>query len=237
MATACQETILPASVRKCPELKHNHRVAHDGDGGVVLEVFSDAYLDDNTPMRFRRCSGRWRRGNYVSGHVIASRIFDYESPPTSGEIEYMSSFVDGIGETMDAWETARSDWFETRENVRYANERLFEKMRLKEAEKLAEELRTPAEPRHLYLMRHKNGLTKIGVSNNPRAREKTLQAEDPRLRLLFSFNGAADLEYRLHSIFKPVRVRGEWFRLQKHHVRWIRAIALNYSSKDQKEAM
>jgi len=75
--------------------------------------------------------------------------------------------------------------------------------------------------KHVYLMRHTNGLIKIGHAANPRAREKTLQAEDPRLHLIGSFYADAKTEKRLHDIFAELRVRGEWFRLEDRHVDWI----------------
>lgn len=73
----------------------------------------------------------------------------------------------------------------------------------------------------VYLMRHTNGLTKIGRSKKPRAREKTLQAENPRLKMIFHCEADRSVESRLHQIFDSVRVRGKWFDLRPHHVKWI----------------
>lgn len=73
----------------------------------------------------------------------------------------------------------------------------------------------------LYLMRHTNGLTKIGKSVQPKAREKTLQAEDPRLEMILCVEGQGHREKTLHRIFDDLRVRGEWFRLEGRHVDWI----------------
>jgi len=84
-----------------------------------------------------------------------------------------------------------------------------------------------SEPRsktHVYLMKHSNGLTKIGCSSNPKARERTLQAEDPRLEMICCFKAHNHVEKRLHSIFQDLRVRGEWFRLEERHVEWIMLI-------------
>ena len=74
----------------------------------------------------------------------------------------------------------------------------------------------------LYLMRHSNGLTKIGRSVQPKAREKTLQAEDPRLEMILCVDGQGYREKTLHRIFDELRVRGEWFRLEDRHVEWIK---------------
>jgi hypothetical protein len=73
----------------------------------------------------------------------------------------------------------------------------------------------------VYLMQHKNGLVKIGRSTNPRAREKTLQADDPDLELLMYFPAEIRVEKRLHEIFADCRVRGEWFKLEPRHIDWL----------------
>jgi len=75
--------------------------------------------------------------------------------------------------------------------------------------------------KYVYLMKHSNGFVKIGFSTNPRAREKTLQAEDPRIEMLGFFAASNDVERKLHQIFADLRVRGEWFRLEERHVDWI----------------
>lgn len=74
---------------------------------------------------------------------------------------------------------------------------------------------------YVYLIRHRNGLTKIGYSRNPRAREKTLQAEDPRLQMIHCFTGDMELEKKLHKAFSHLRKRGEWFELEQRHIDWI----------------
>jgi len=74
---------------------------------------------------------------------------------------------------------------------------------------------------YIYIMRHTNGLFKIGFSSRPEEREKTLQAEDPRLHMIGFFIGTPATEKRLHQIFADLRVRGEWFRLEDRHVDWI----------------
>jgi hypothetical protein len=79
----------------------------------------------------------------------------------------------------------------------------------------------PQKKRFVYLMRHSNGLIKIGFSSNPRQREVTLQAEDPMLSMIDCFPAGMDVEQRLHQIFADLRVRGEWFRLEDRHVDWI----------------
>jgi hypothetical protein len=68
------------------------------------------------------------------------------------------------------------------------------------------------------------GYYKIGVSVNPRLRERTLLSQAPQILLLdyWASNTAYKHESELHAIFKDVRVRGEWFALDDdaiHHIR------------------
>lgn len=75
--------------------------------------------------------------------------------------------------------------------------------------------------RFVYLFRHNNGLTKIGMSSDPFRREKTLQAEDPRLHMLAYRPGGLEVEGRLHKIMADKRIRGEWFDLSEKDIDWI----------------
>tara|TARA_R100001443_G_scaffold48665_1_gene61053 strand:+ start:8511 stop:9557 length:1047 start_codon:yes stop_codon:yes gene_type:complete len=78
----------------------------------------------------------------------------------------------------------------------------------------------PKPKQKCYIMKDKNtGLYKIGKSNNPKNREKTLQAEKPTIKLIKTFN--KDYELYLHEKYKEQRARGEWFNLSKLQVNYI----------------
>lgn len=72
---------------------------------------------------------------------------------------------------------------------------------------------------HVYLMHDtSNNMYKIGVSNSPVYREKTLQSEKPTIEMLsskpfVSRKMAMTLEKSLHENYKEKRIRGEWFEL------------------------
>ena len=67
---------------------------------------------------------------------------------------------------------------------------------------------------YLYLMKNNlNGQYKIGRSNNPSYRERTLQSQEPDVNLVAKFKGLAYLEREWHDYFNSERVRGEWFKL------------------------
>ena len=72
---------------------------------------------------------------------------------------------------------------------------------------------------YVYLMLdNSNGYNKIGISNTPEYREKTLQSEKPSIEMLackkFPTRKIAEaIEYALHTAYSQQRVRGEWFIL------------------------
>lgn len=72
---------------------------------------------------------------------------------------------------------------------------------------------------YVYLMHDKrNGYHKIGMSNKPNVREKTLQSEVPAIEMVCSKKYpsrkiAKAIESALHNAYAEQRVRGEWFDL------------------------
>ena len=77
---------------------------------------------------------------------------------------------------------------------------------------------------YVYLMKDKaNGYHKIGISNKPEYREKTLQSEKPSIEMLackkFPTRKIAEaIESALHTAYSQQRVRGEWFNLNDEDV-------------------
>lgn len=66
----------------------------------------------------------------------------------------------------------------------------------------------------VYVMKvHNSGAYKIGFSNNPFKREKTLQHEKPEIELFMTVPGTYQLEKFFHKMFKSKNLRGEWFNL------------------------
>lgn len=72
---------------------------------------------------------------------------------------------------------------------------------------------------YVYLMQDtRNGYHKIGMSNKPDIREKTLQSEVPAVQMVCSKKYpsrkiAKAIEAALHNAYAEQRVRGEWFNL------------------------
>lgn len=63
-----------------------------------------------------------------------------------------------------------------------------------------------------------NDFYKIGISNNPEYREKTLQSEKPTIEMIcckeYPIRTIAEaFEAALHKTFADKRIRGEWFSL------------------------
>lgn len=72
---------------------------------------------------------------------------------------------------------------------------------------------------YVYLMTDTvNNVHKIGISNNPAWRERTLQSEKPTIELLVAKKFinrkiASSFEKALHDAYSSKRLRGEWFKL------------------------
>lgn len=77
---------------------------------------------------------------------------------------------------------------------------------------------------YTYLMFDEaTGLYKIGMSNNPTYRERTLQGEKPTITLLstqahLNRQEARSQEKYLHQKYQYARTRGEWFNLSQKDV-------------------
>ena len=72
-----------------------------------------------------------------------------------------------------------------------------------------------------------NNFYKIGISNEPIYREKTLQSEKPTIELICSKEFpsrtiAESIEKALHEAFATKRIRGEWFNLDIQEVEEIK---------------
>lgn len=71
-----------------------------------------------------------------------------------------------------------------------------------------------------YLMKNNNTkLYKIGYSKNPKHREKTLQSQEPSIKMVKIWN--KNIERKLHKLYSEYRVRGEWFNLTPIQVKYI----------------
>lgn len=89
---------------------------------------------------------------------------------------------------------------------------------LKATENL-EQLRKSKFTTFVYVMEDlRNGLFKIGQSETPEKREKTLQSEVPEVALRFYIPAHDTAEKELHVMFDLKRVRGEWFGLSPEDV-------------------
>jgi hypothetical protein len=82
---------------------------------------------------------------------------------------------------------------------------------------------------YVYLMKDlSNGFYKIGISNNPEYRERTLQSEKPTIEMIASKKFpirkiAESFERSLHITFADKRIRGEWFELTQVDVEHLKA--------------
>ncbi len=81
---------------------------------------------------------------------------------------------------------------------------------------------------YVYLMKDTTNLYyKIGISNKPKYRERTLQSEKPTIELIcfkqFQTRKIAEsFEKALHAAYNSKRIRGEWFKLDENDVNQIK---------------
>ena len=77
---------------------------------------------------------------------------------------------------------------------------------------------------YVYLMIDTtNNFHKIGISNNPKYREHTLQSDKPTIELICakefpSRTIAEAIESALHKAYANKRIRGEWFNLEDNDI-------------------
>ncbi|EDM45101.1 hypothetical protein SCB49_03234 [unidentified eubacterium SCB49] len=80
----------------------------------------------------------------------------------------------------------------------------------------------------VYLMHDtSNDYYKIGISNSPEYRERTLQSEKPTIEMIASKKFpirkiAESIEKTLHSAYSEKRLRGEWFELNDNDIEHIK---------------
>ena len=192
------------------------------------EIVSKSHKDSHPRPRvfFTRDNGRWKYRNqfFCSEAHVGMQLFQYGEDVSDAQIAYMNDFVRTLGCLID------QAYLDNQRNNRHIASRKKE-FQETQAKFIREDRSCFAvtqaeeefhlEPDYVYLMRHTNGLIKIGASRTPTAREKTLQAEDPRLELFYASRAVRTTESRIHKAFKDLRVRGEWFRLEERHIDWI----------------
>jgi hypothetical protein len=221
----CVPKILPFEIR-----------THVDECEVTFSL--DVYVKNKVDISFIRDGKRWRvaGGYYCKQHLVAQHLFgtggdifkwwDLSEDARSFMLHHVKCLTEILDEIISSYYLG---WVTQRKNA----EQKFRDQYI---------CRPKTEPNpspyafaefsssSLYLMRHSNGLTKIGKSFNPQAREKTLQAEDPRLEIVFVAESKGGYEKYLHSIFADLRKRGEWFDLDDHHVEWIKFFFCGFSA-------
>ena len=74
-------------------------------------------------------------------------------------------------------------------------------------------------PKTYLIKNNHTKLYKIGYSKNPKHREKTLQSQEPSIKMVKIWN--KNIERKLHKLYSEYRVRGEWFNLTPVQVKYI----------------
>ena len=86
----------------------------------------------------------------------------------------------------------------------------------------------------VYIMRNNdNGAYKIGISNNPKYREHTLQSQEPNVTCIFqlefeSRERARSVESDMHLKWAEFHLRGEWFAIPHERVNEVMKDIIKY---------
>jgi hypothetical protein len=225
------------------EIKHPPKFVSLSEG---ICMRAGIEIDGST---FFRSHNRWRClgvGHYVGTHIIVKSIigwWDDDGPSKTGINEQSILFLEAIVETAASLLDGFCEAFDEYKHKTYneAKERYEPNPYFKTAppysipsgpiDENAWKLEIDAnalEPERMhgfiYLIKHQNGLTKIGYSKTPRLREKTLQAEDPRLKMVAVKSGSMRQEKKLHRVFSEKRIRGEWFDLSDREIELMRFV-------------
>ena len=83
----------------------------------------------------------------------------------------------------------------------------------------------------------RNGLYKIGISQDPKHREHTLQSEKPEIELVGNWEDLSHHENEWHKYFDKERQRGEWFKLTKTQVKFFVSQCLKGNAPPQETAV
>jgi len=130
---------------------------------------------------------------------------------------------------------ANNDWYENDNFHRVVQNLVFEyieavNLHVENHSPLLNKLETETESLqkkeecYVYLMIDTtNNFHKIGISNSPEYREKTLQSDKPTIELICakkfpSRKIAESIEKALHTTFADKRLRGEWFELNNTEI-------------------
>lgn len=121
---------------------------------------------------------------------------------------YLKRYAAAIEQTL---ELSKSDIDEINDQIEA--ERLSAIAKLKQPR---EKTRRHNQAQFAYIMINKrNGYYKIGISQKPSYRERTLQSQEPEIELIYvsSGNYGWEEEMMVHAHFREKRMRGEWFNL------------------------
>jgi Meiotically up-regulated gene 113 len=178
----------------------------------------------------------------IRSKIVGSKLYETKVQITSDELKSFSNknllkwkIEDTINNTSFICEAKNLNWYTkdllqavtknlateyinlvAENDINYSP--LIERVEIKSVNKVS------TEECYVYLMIDTtNNFHKIGISNNPRYREKTLQSDKPTIELLHkkSFPNrkiAEVLEKTLHMTYSNKRIRGEWFDLDNNEI-------------------
>jgi len=203
---------------------HSYRFS-SGDKILVL-------LSNNEVIDFPLIHGSYKISNNVKGYKVS--IYDTDID------KLCEHFIEGIRLSFEMENFKKDIFGETFYNISKKDLQFVIRLAFQNFKDVVskqinhqsltrgeEELIETNEKCFVYLMiDRKNNYYKIGISNKPEYREKTLQSEKPTIELIChkhfpSRKMAESIEKAFHNMYKENRIRGEWFNLTPDEVKEI----------------
>ena len=136
--------------------------------------------------------------NSLPRHI--GRFMPFNDQPQKQQVRQWCKGITEAAEREKRMEAERVEWKKREESAYWAREK---------------------KPKRIYLMKDgSNGYYKIGISDNPQHREKTLQSEKPDIDMVGHWKQTTDQEKAWHCYFSDQRLRGEWFKLTDVQVKF-----------------
>lgn len=189
----------------------------------VQQIISDLKVDETLCHYFPGQNNAYTFGSWLKRD---------NSYVTIGEPVYSYSKIRLGNRTIFAEKSGKIKFSEPRSIFLAKNQLMYKinysepfKAETFETEIITKNIETPC---YVYLMKdYTNGFYKIGISNNPEYREKTLQSEKPSIDLIASKEFplrliAESFEKALHKTFENKRLRGEWFNLDEIEANYLK---------------
>lgn len=188
--------------------------AGGGEQGIIVPP--DADLEDEDYVEaLALAQERWEYIGYFLELKYSFRWWNWQSYGDYDRAELINKAHRFLNQDM----LTKPDWIKTYLDDLVKNNR---------PPKPVEEKKKRTKPGFVYLLKADNGYHKIGYTKDPKSRAKTFGIQLPfevAFECLIKSDDMVKLETELHQRFADKRTEGEWFKLDKSDVEYIKGLA------------